>query len=72
MTFLSGVSFDEVWTSREHGDLDGLNVPFISKEMLQRNKAASGRLQDLADLEITCELWTVTNCHQSTTKTYNL
>jgi len=51
MTFLSGVSFDEVWTSREHGDLDGLNVPFISKEMLKRNKAASGRLQDLADLE---------------------
>jgi len=51
MTFLSGVSFDEAWTSREHGDLDGLNVPFISKEMLKRNKAASGRLQDLADLE---------------------
>jgi len=51
MTFLSGVSFDEVWTSREHGDLDGLNVPFISKEMLKRNKAASGTLQDLADLE---------------------
>ena len=51
MTFLSGVSFDEAWTSREHGDLDGLNVPFISKEMLKRNKAASGTLQDLADLE---------------------
>ncbi len=51
MTFLSGVSFDEAWASREQGDLDGLSVPFISKEMLKRNKAACGRLQDLADLE---------------------
>lgn len=51
MTFLSGVSFDETWSTREHGDLDGLSVPFISREMLKRNNAASGRLQDLADLE---------------------
>ena len=51
MTFLSGVGFEEAWTSREQGDLDGLSVPFISKEMLKRNKTASGRLQDLADLE---------------------
>ncbi len=51
MTFLSGVSFDEAWASREQGELDGLSVPFISKEMLKRNKTASGRLQDLADLE---------------------
>jgi hypothetical protein len=51
MTFLSGVSFDEVWTSREQGELAGLVVPFISKEMLKRNKTACGRLQDLADLE---------------------
>ena len=51
MTFLSGVDFDEVWSSREIGDLDGLNVPFISREMLKRNKTACGRLQDLADLE---------------------
>jgi hypothetical protein len=51
MTFLSGVSFAEAWSSREQGELDGLIVPFISKEMLKRNKAACGRLQDLADLE---------------------
>ena len=51
MTFLSGVSFDEAWASREQGELDGLAVPFISKEMLKRNKIACGRLQDLADLE---------------------
>jgi len=51
MTFLSGVSFDEAWASREQGDLDGLSVPFISRELLKKNKAAVGRLQDLSDLE---------------------
>lgn len=51
MTFLSGVSFDEAWSSRELGELDGLSVPFISREMLKRNKIACGRLRDLADLE---------------------
>jgi len=51
LTFLSGVSFDESWATREQGEIDGLPTPFISKEMLKRNKAASGRLQDLADLE---------------------
>ena len=51
LTFLSGISFQEAWTTREHGEINGLNVPFISKEMLKRNKAATGRLQDLADLE---------------------
>jgi len=51
MTVLSGVSFDEAWGSRELGELDGLSVPFISRDMLKRNKIACGRLQDLADLE---------------------
>lgn len=51
LTFLSGVGFDEVWASREKGDLDGVSVSFISREMLKRNKKACGRLQDLADLE---------------------
>ncbi|HEV7682337.1 MAG TPA: hypothetical protein VGO68_09475 [Pyrinomonadaceae bacterium] len=51
MTFLSGVTFDEAWAAREYGNLDGLNVPFISKEMLKQNKLACGRLQDLADAE---------------------
>jgi hypothetical protein len=51
MTFLSGVKFDEAWASREQGELDGIKVNFISKDMLKRNKEAVGRLQDLADLE---------------------
>ncbi len=51
ITSISGVAFDEAWNTREYGDLDGLQVPFISKELLKRNKAAAGRKQDLADLD---------------------
>jgi hypothetical protein len=50
MTHISGVSFEEAWASRELGKIGELSVPFISKELLKRNKAASGRSQDLADL----------------------
>jgi hypothetical protein len=51
LTSLSGVGFEEAWTTREEGELDGLQVSFISRDMLKRNKQACGRLQDLADLE---------------------
>ncbi|MDQ5844424.1 MAG: nucleotidyltransferase [Acidobacteriota bacterium] len=51
MTSISGVEFEEAWATREYGELDGLKVPFISKELLKRNKAAVGRKQDLADLD---------------------
>ena len=51
LTFLSGVNFQDAWATHEQAEIDGLSVPFISKEMLKRNKVASGRPQDLADLE---------------------
>ncbi len=51
MTSISAVTFEEAWGTREYGNLDGLRVPFISKELLKRNKAAVGRTQDLADIE---------------------
>jgi hypothetical protein len=51
MTSITDVEFDEAWNTREYGDLDGLRVPFISKELLKRNKAAVARKQDLADLD---------------------
>ena len=51
MTSISGVNFAEAWSSREMGELGGMSVPFISRDMLKQNKAASGRAQDLADLE---------------------
>jgi len=51
MTHISGVTFADAWDSREFGDIGGLRVPFISRDLLKRNKAATGRTQDLADLE---------------------
>ena len=51
LTHISGVSFAEAWDTREFGEIGGLRIPFISRDMLKRNKAASGRAQDLADLE---------------------
>jgi len=51
MTSISDVAFEEAWNTREYGDLDGLQVPYISRELLKRNKIAVGRKQDLADLD---------------------
>lgn len=51
MTSISEVSFEAAWDTREYGEIDGLKVPFISRELLKRNKTAVGRKQDLADLD---------------------
>lgn len=50
LTGISGVSFEEAWAARVSGTLEGLPVWFISRELLIRNKQASGRDQDLADV----------------------
>ncbi len=51
ITAISGVTFEEAWSSREIGELDGLPIPIISRELLKRNKQSSGRPKDLIDLE---------------------
>jgi hypothetical protein len=51
LTFLSGVEFQEAWATAIQGEIAGLSVPLISKELLKKNKAATGRSQDIADLE---------------------
>ncbi len=51
LTTISGVSFEEAWQARQFGDLDGVTVPFLSKDCLVRNKMASGRDKDLEDLK---------------------
>lgn len=51
MTSISGVTFDEAWSTRERGELDGVPVQYISRDLLKRNKTAVGRKQDLADLD---------------------
>jgi hypothetical protein len=52
MTRIDGVTFDEVWSSHVTGAYGTVTVPFIGYEALVRNKAASGRPQDLADLAV--------------------
>lgn len=52
MTSIDGVGFEEAYERRAEVELaDGLQVPFLSLPDLRRNKRASGRPQDLADLE---------------------
>ena len=50
-TTISGVDFDECYAARVQAEIEGLSVPIINAAHLKINKAASGRLKDLADLE---------------------
>jgi hypothetical protein len=51
LTRLYEVSFDDAWSTRIHGTIDGVPVWFIDRDSLLRNKRATGRPQDLADAE---------------------
>lgn len=51
MTSVDGVAFSDAYERRVEVDLDGLSVPFIALDDLRRNKRATGRAQDIADLE---------------------
>lgn len=46
-----GVEFAECYTQRVDVEIDGVWVKFIDLENLKKSKRASGRLQDLADIE---------------------
>lgn len=48
---ISGVEFAECVTRKEMADFDGVQIPVIAREDLIRNKSASGRHKDLADIE---------------------
>ncbi len=50
MTFIKGVDLGEAWARREAGELDGIEVAFISRQDLIANKQAVGRPEDLADI----------------------
>tara|TARA_R110002049_G_scaffold285698_4_gene467069 strand:- start:230289 stop:230735 length:447 start_codon:yes stop_codon:yes gene_type:complete len=51
LTKIDGVTFGEVWETREYESFYGLRVPFISLEKLIKNKASTGRNQDHVDVE---------------------
>jgi hypothetical protein len=51
LTSISGVEFDACYAEREMIQMEEISIPVISLARLRENKAASGRLKDLADLE---------------------
>lgn len=51
LTTLPGVDFDECYAARTDVEMDSVVVHFIGRVHLIQNKRASGRLQDLADVE---------------------
>lgn len=51
LTSISGVDFEDAWSTRVAGQIDGLAVNFIGRDALLRNKASTGRAKDRIDLE---------------------
>lgn len=51
ITSITGVEFEDAWSNRESGQLDGVPVSFLSVDDLRKNKLAVGRAKDLADVE---------------------
>lgn len=50
LTEIDGVSFNEVWKGRVRADFDPEPLPVIGLAQLLKNKRASGRPKDLADV----------------------
>jgi len=51
LTTITGVTFDEAWGARVASQYDDQPIHVLSREHLIQNKRATGRLQDLADVE---------------------
>lgn len=51
LTGISGVTFDEAWHDRLEETFADVRAPFIGREAFVKNKRASARKKDLADLE---------------------
>lgn len=51
ITTPDGIDFKTCYQAKIEVKINDVNVNFIDLESLKKNKKASGRLQDLADLE---------------------
>lgn len=51
LTSIDGVEFEAAWANRVGRTFGALKANFISRRDMIQNKRASGRLQDLADVE---------------------
>jgi hypothetical protein len=56
MTSITGVTFAEAWKTRLAGTMGANAVFFLGRDCLIKNKLASGRAKDLADVAILEEL----------------
>ena len=52
MTSVSGVQFNDAWRTRVRARIDGMLLCFIGRDELIKNKIASGRAKDIADLAL--------------------
>ena len=51
LTSIEGLTFEQVWRHRAHGQYGNVRACFIGRSDLIRNQGLSGRRQDQADLE---------------------
>lgn len=51
ITHIDGVDFQQAYEKRQQVKVDGLDIPFISKEDLIKNKKATGRKKDALDAD---------------------
>ena len=51
LTTIDGVGFDEAWGAKKEIQVDGMTIPVIGRDEFLRNKRATGRHKDLADVE---------------------
>jgi hypothetical protein len=51
ITHIDGVDFNDAYSSRKTIIMEGLNLPFISKEKLIQNKKSTGREKDIVDVK---------------------
>ena len=49
LTHIDGVDFQEAYRARENIALEGMYLPFLSKENLIKNKKSTGREKDILD-----------------------
>ena len=52
LTSVTGLQFDAAWRARRVLRVDDLDLPFLGREALLRNKRETGRLKDLADVDM--------------------
>jgi len=51
LTQLTGLTFEEAWAERVRGAFGDIEVDYIGRAAFIRNKRATGRARDLADIE---------------------